>query len=295
MYFESMSHDGYTCRDGGLRANNPIQIAVNEARTLWHDNPSFDALVSVRCGYSTKAAPKPSTVALAADDWLASLFSTLIATMNGQDEWDKFTKTLQASDPLLLTRADRLTVRFLKDQEPALDDVEAIPSMEYLVMQENFHYSGSQSEYAPVQPSPGGHISTDLLEVLAVRLMASLYFFEMSSLVVQDDVSIIKGWICCRLRPSEEPFKKLLNQTSQFLVKGGQKYDAFSRDMNVRFKMEISFQLQASDTKPMRIDVKFRDKTYFATISGFPMSLKVCNFIIGDLSPPLKTLNTDDG
>jgi predicted acylesterase/phospholipase RssA len=50
MYFEPTEYDGNVCRDGGLLENNPVQIAVNEARTIWGPDIVFDTVLSLGCG-----------------------------------------------------------------------------------------------------------------------------------------------------------------------------------------------------------------------------------------------------
>jgi hypothetical protein len=107
--------------------------------------------------------------------------------------------------------------------------------------------------------------------VLAARHKAALYFFELRWIIQQDDVSIITGWICCCLAALE----RLVGGTSFFQIKG-QKAAVPALQENERFKMEVSFQQQASrDMEAIRIDVKFDQYNFLATISGFPMSLKV--------------------
>ncbi|KAM6508451.1 hypothetical protein FALCPG4_018304 [Fusarium falciforme] len=197
--------------------------------------------------------------------------------MNGQNAWEKFRKNAEVGDRVLLSRSERLTVQFKSKSEPELDNVGAIPRMEQTAQEQEHVYCASENGFVPIVPYPGSNISVDLLEVLAVRLRGSLFFFEMKSLVEQDDVSIIKGWICCRLRPSTEPFRKLISQTHHFSV-NGQRYCLPQCDGDRRFKIEVSFQQQASDEmKPIRLDVNFQHQEHpcYATISGFPMSLKM--------------------
>lgn len=273
MYFEPMNHDGHACRDGGLRENNPVQLAVNEARSLWDSSPTFDLLLSVGSGHAKSPSSKPSDIPL--PGWLQGLFSSLIATMNGQSAWVKFTKNAEVGDPVLLSRSDRLTVAFKGKSEPELDNVDAIPNMERDAQEAKFLYCPPNNQFMPIVGYQGGDVPVELLEVLAVRLKASLYFFEMKSLIVQDDVSIVKGWICCRLRPSMESYSKLMHQTDHFSV-NGQESSTLWFDGDRRLMIEVSFQQQASDDmEPIRLDVKFHDHSCYGTISGFPMTLKV--------------------
>ncbi|KAH6953848.1 hypothetical protein BKA56DRAFT_681837 [Ilyonectria sp. MPI-CAGE-AT-0026] len=195
--------------------------------------------------------------------------------MNGQSAWAKFTKNAEVGDPVLLSRSDRLTVAFKGTNEPELDSVKDIPNMEREAQNAELLYCPPNNQFRPIVRYQGGDVPVDLLEVLAVRLKASLYFFEMKSLIVQDDVSIVKGWICCRLRPSMESYTKLTHQTDHFSV-NSQVSSTLCFDEDRRLMVEVSFQQQASDDiEPIRLDVKFHDHSCYGTISGFPLTLKM--------------------
>lgn len=266
MYFEPAWHDGSACRDGGLRENNPVQIVVNEARTIWGSDVVSDVILSVGCGQAQNPQRRPiSTFIL--PGWLTDLFTTLIETMNGDAAWKKFQESV--SQPML-DRCNRLNVRFPGETEPELDDVNAVDGMERLAKFSTFHYQIPKGGFTPVF----GQASDDSLEVLADSLKASLYFFELKSITQQDDVSIIKGWICCRLPSDRKSYKPLIEETSCFQVKG-KKYAVPTIQGGERLKMDLSFQQQDSrDSVPIRIDVKFHQE-YFVTISGFPMTLRM--------------------
>lgn len=272
MYFEPKEYDGNVCRDGGLLENNPVQIAVNEARTIWGPDIVFDMVLSLGCGEAKDPQPKPKSVSL--PTWLSDLFTALIATMNGNTAWGKF---CEGVGQLVLDRSTRLNVRFGGPTEPELDDVKSIEPMEQLAKTYYFHYKAPGGGFAPVLDP----VNTDSLEVLAARHKAALYFFELRSIAQQDDVSIIKGWICCRLRPDVESFKRLIGETSHFQLKGpkGKLVEVPPFREGEQLKLEVDFQEQASrDTEPIRIDVKF-GHDYYVTISGFPMTLKVSSTI----------------
>ncbi|KAH7123205.1 hypothetical protein EDB81DRAFT_665208, partial [Dactylonectria macrodidyma] len=199
----------------------------------------------------------------------------LIETMNGQITWAKFTKNAEVGDPVLQSRSERITIAFKGKYEPELDNVGAIPHMERDAEEAKSLYCPSKNQFMPIVEYQGGDVPVDLLEVLAVRLKVSLYFFEMKELIVQDDVSIVKGWICCRLRPSMKSFSKLIQQTDHFNVNGQESFKPLF-DGDRRLVIEVSFQQQASDDmKPIRLDVKFHDHSCYGAISGFPMTLKV--------------------
>jgi hypothetical protein len=271
MYFKPMLHDGEACRDGGLRENNPIQVAVDEARTIWGKETVFDMILSLGCGKANKPQKEPANVPL--PEWLKALFATLLATMNGDEAW-KFHKNM---GHLILDRCTRLNIVFPNtiEHEPALDDVGMIPEMECLATITHFpHKYPLLADFAPV----AGYVDWDMLGVLAARHKAALYFFELKSISQHDDVSIITGWICCCVDPGA-PLERLIGATSFFQIKGQEAVVPPLREKE-RFKMEVSFQQQASrDTEAIRIDVKFDTYSFLATISGFPMALKVSSSV----------------
>ncbi|KAF5684647.1 hypothetical protein FDENT_6652 [Fusarium denticulatum] len=262
MYFEHVSHAGHECRDGGLKENNPIQVALNESRKLWED-PTYDLILSLGSGQARYPATEPVSTAII-PKWLAHLFSTLVSTMNGEDTWDKFRSS---HDGRILDRASRFNLRFDGSTEPALDDVNAITSMETAAKKATFYERPSRSPFS----ATSGIIEGDALHCMADKLRASLYFFDLGSITKHGTVTVIHGWICCRLLPNDQGFKELLSRTLRFLVRG--KAYEFKRvpiDKPLRFAVE--FQHQHLD-EPIRIDVNF-GATHSTSISGFPMTLK---------------------
>lgn len=281
MYFEPQTCDGAICRDGGLRENNPIQLALNEARDIWGSNTTFDAILSLGSGYADKPQPEPWTLG---EHWLQELFKTLFATMNGNAAWEKF-KDSASKD--LLERVNRLNIRFPDTTEPDLDDVKRIKWMEELASTYELHEQASLGDFAPVS----GNISSSTVEVLTARFKAALYFFDLKSITQQEGVAVIKGWICCRILPNEASFEQLVKNTRHFNVKG-KEFSIPCFRQGEYFRLEVLFQHQISqDTEPIRIDVKFNRRPYasrhqssedityghdfLASISGFPITLKV--------------------
>ncbi|OAQ67009.1 patatin-like phospholipase domain-containing protein [Pochonia chlamydosporia 170] len=143
MYFESGRHDGVDCRDGGLIENNPLQIAVNEARKLWGTDASFDIVTSIGCGKAYKPQPAPTST-FVISGWVEELFKTLIETMNGHKAWEKF---YDDSGNDMLDRCERLNVLLKDEIEPELDDVSAISRLEDLAKSYYFHYQPRKGQF----------------------------------------------------------------------------------------------------------------------------------------------------
>ena len=185
MYFEAATHDGSECPDGRLKENNPIQVAVNEVKTIWGPNVIFDMIISLGCGQAKKPQRYPSSK-FVVKSWLRELLITLLESMNSNTACDRFREN---NSEAILDRCHRLNVNFLGDNEPEVDDVKAINEMEELATSFKFHYQVPRGNFTPV----AGSVGSDRLEVLGDNLRGSLYFFELESITQQHDVSIVKG------------------------------------------------------------------------------------------------------
>jgi hypothetical protein len=264
MYFEPTLHEGNECRDGGLKENNPVQIAVNESKTIWGNKTNFDLVLSVGAGQAQDPQKRPSSNFIL-PSWLTDLFNILISTMNGEDAWRRYR---ECQDARITDCSSRLNVRFQDRYEPQLDDLESIPMMESVAEKYKFSERASGSSFSPISGIP----DTGLLENLADRLRASMYFLQLSSINQYEDVSVIRGWICCRLGPGESGFEALLNRTAGFDIKGKfHKAPRPAKGASMRF--EVTFQQQFLDDA-IRIDVNF-GSSHSVAISGFPMTLRV--------------------
>ncbi len=68
-------------------------------------------------------------------------------------------------------------------------------------------------------PISGGCEFT-LLDQLADRLRASMYFFQLVSITKNRNSFSVTGWIGCQIEPKESAFSILLQCTTGFKVKG---------------------------------------------------------------------------
>ncbi|KAH8771186.1 hypothetical protein F5882DRAFT_381743 [Hyaloscypha sp. PMI_1271] len=180
MFFELMQHSGVDCQDGGLKDNNPVQISVNEPKKLWGEKAHYDLILS----YHERRR--------------------CVAPIRG---------CTTSACPRTLPR---LNVRFPGTQEPALDAFEQMDSMESTARAYNkFHGRASNTPISPVS----GIKETGMLETLADRLRASLHYLQVKSISRLDEVYIIRGWIRCRIEPSDKGSHRFLKQTSGLKVK----------------------------------------------------------------------------
>ncbi|ORY01180.1 acyl transferase/acyl hydrolase/lysophospholipase, partial [Clohesyomyces aquaticus] len=268
-YFEPASLHGLECTDGGLQENNPIQLAVTESEKIFGEDAIFDLMLSLGCGIGEEP---PDRSKWFGPGWWKALWGNFNRTMDGEAAWNKF-KTNNNANKTLLDRCVRLNIKQEKGKEPGLDDTSAVKALQNSAQLANFYSSLSETQFGPIV----GLFSGSSIDILADRLKASLYFFELQSVVQQGDVAIVKGWICCRLHPSaKHAYRTLLGGTAHFEVKGSTQEVPDIRD-GERLRLKVDFQQQDSQaSEPIRIDVRFeRRKDFGVSISGFPVTLRV--------------------
>ena len=267
MYFEPVMHDGNECMDGGLRENNPIQIAINESKKIWGDQINFDIALSVGSGVSRFPPNRPTSLAII-PRWLDDLFTTLINSMNGEDQWKRY---LDSQGSRLKHRSTRLNVVLKRDTEPELDDVKNIGDLEDEAS--SFHFFNKRPVISRFMPIPEEGKQQDKLMETADRLVGSLFFFILSNITQTQDTYAIRGSICCRLGPGERGFDALMRKVQGFKVRNTI-YELKKSGDEEYMKLDVAFQEQRKD-EPIRIDASF-ERSRFAAISGFPMTLEVC-------------------
>ncbi|SPN97426.1 uncharacterized protein DNG_00940 [Cephalotrichum gorgonifer] len=262
MYFEPVSHDGVECRDGGLKDNNPIQLAVNECKKIWGDSIDFDVLLSIGSGKAKESQDQPASNFII-PEWLQAALTALLSNLNGESEWERF---YNSQEKRILERACRLNVELDVEQEPALDDVSSIPNMETVADTYPFQFQWTRSDFDPFSDFPGD----DALSAVADRIRGSMFFFHPTSITPAGDIYSIQGYIGCRLRPGDRGYAQLIHKTKDFIVKGFSVGAPMTPDYKL-MKYEVNFQHQSSE--PIRIDVNF-DAEHSVAISGFPMTLQ---------------------
>ncbi|KAF3160773.1 hypothetical protein TWF788_002869 [Orbilia oligospora] len=273
LYFEPMVIGGTEFRDGGLTANNPVQLALEEAKLLWSKTRP-DLVLSIGSGKAF--TPQPMPVGLRnVGEKLTELMIPWLRTMNGEQDWKKF-HISNRNDPDTLARCNRLNVSWDFEHEIAFDEVDMIESMERFAQKYNGGYIKSNSLYEPIS----GDCRSDIIEVQADILRASQYFFQVTRLFTGEDKQFfIHGRLKCRLELSDgDPFYLLLKFTNYFTINGLKVVDVDESidvtrpsqffDMPVRFK-------HSSASGPIRIDVSFNKDPYLVAISGFPMDIQV--------------------
>lgn len=284
MFFERAYYAFEECWDGGLKANNPIQLAVTEPQSIWGQDVEFDLVLSVGSGCASGSVKQP---AHRKQGWVSELLKTMLSSMDGENAWESF-----RPEPRIRDKAVRLNVKLKGPKQPSLDDVDAVLPMqsaaENHVFQNNTRDGFCASNLSPLS----GDLSTqlELIPCLAARLRASMFFFEMHAVYKGNGVADFEGHICCRLAPDEEGFVALMDCTQGFCITvGGRRHELKEIDKTAAlrsgapFKFAISFDCEFDSSyldskRPVRINVQFGGKGehpsgYEVAISGFPLTV----------------------
>lgn len=254
------------CRDGGLKDNNPIQIAINEAKTIWRTGATFDAIVSIGSGKST-TNPEYPVIEGIVPDWLTTLVHSFMSTLNGEEYWKDF--EMRSEQPIKL-RARRLNVHFQNSREPSLDDFSEVDSMK--AEANKFPFYKSVSEISFTKPA-----TKKMIDEVALQLRASLFFFQPRQISYSKDkgVATVEGLICCRLDSCSQAFRKLHDLTASFEIPGPPVTLPPVSECIPRFLLKISFQHDTRLSKQsVQIEVQFKEG-YSVPISGFPTTFNV--------------------
>ena len=143
-------------QDGGLRHNNPTDLALWECNKLWSTPTQPDVVLSLGTGTANnlKSPKAPHFRELFTDGFIPRLCRSFMSSIDGERAWRDITNRFDDA-----TKADyfRLNIPFDDAAEPLLDDLECIDTLR-------------QS----VHLQPQG--SRDRAEVASALLVASLYF-----------------------------------------------------------------------------------------------------------------------
>ncbi|KAF3911199.1 hypothetical protein AA313_de0210078 [Arthrobotrys entomopaga] len=254
-YFDPATHDGNICRDGGLKENNPINLCLAESKTIWGSDTNYDLILSV--GPGTAARPQKlqtgsSFLKCIKQPWLRQILNAQLTTMNGEDVWRGY-KNSQADR--IVERSSRLNMKMMESAAYSYDAFEE-----------------------PLPKTPFNPISERLeagvLESLADRIRASLFYLQVNSIDKSDGfIIIVRGSIRCRLGPSDEGYAALLCTVLGFTVNGQPiQYISPSNAGVSYFNVGVEFSYESIEA-PIRVDVNFKKQRGVA-ISGFPMSIK---------------------
>ncbi|KAJ6008530.1 FabD/lysophospholipase-like protein [Penicillium herquei] len=93
--FSTVSIPGIgTFQDGGMRRhNNPVNLALSEAKHLWPNSPSPDVVISLGTGSGTKDYPSKSVSNfrnVLVDGWMPRIYRSFSSSFEGSTTWREF-------------------------------------------------------------------------------------------------------------------------------------------------------------------------------------------------------------
>lgn len=144
-----------TFQDGGLKHNNPINLALWESRHIWPSTSKPDLVISLGTGTEkTSASPNaPSFRHVIWDGFIPRLYRSFISSLDGQSAWQELQNRLSER-----SREDYFRLNVSLFDQSATDDIESMAGLRELVHQ---------------QPNSTG----DCLKVVT-SLLVSNFFFE---------------------------------------------------------------------------------------------------------------------
>jgi len=168
-----------TFQDGGLKHNNPVNLALWESRQIWPSVTRPDLVVSLGTGTgrAVKSPSAPNFRHVFKDGFVPRLYRSFMSSLDGQSVWRDFINGLDER-----SREDyfRFNICF-PDEEPALDNTDSMDALRESV-----------------------HLQTKSIQDCAdtaSALLISSFFFELAVLPQFDSgLYRCRGTIRCRLR-----------------------------------------------------------------------------------------------
>ncbi|KAK6355689.1 hypothetical protein TWF718_000082 [Orbilia javanica] len=262
--------------DGGVKNNNPINWAINEAKQLWpelQETQRTDILISLGTGkFENYTLWEPSFVFNRS--WVRDIIQSFLQNLNGEVAWEEFKqdKGAEKYDPRTHHRLNaNLPIKRCK-----LDDVRQLK----LLREETERYLGDMT-------SKGG---SRYMHSVAHRLLAKLFFFQPTSRSRCDQgkgasLTHLPGVIRCRLDNHSTEVKTLVTKIAYFFSSN---QDSLSDSVNENNKLpfnqdtvrrvrghdaifEVNHIITTPNTKSWQaVYVRFNDDREYYPISGFP-------------------------
>ncbi|KAL9078314.1 MAG: hypothetical protein Q9157_002777 [Trypethelium eluteriae] len=246
-----------TFQDGGLRYNNPLNVALLEHGFLWPGKGEPDFALSLGTGTSEAkgdafASGPQSPVR---DRFLPRLYKTFMLNLDGEKAWHELVNNLP---PERTMRYHRLNLT-LKGPEPAIDDVAAMSLLK---------------GYAEEKIAMDAQI-TSLLD----SMHASMFFFELDDVPsFIDDAHQCSGHIFCRIElppPGKAALLLRLTESSTYFLVNGVPLASVGPETKKKalsFRRRVRFQVPCLDDS---VGISIRGLTTRPrSISGMPKTLK---------------------
>jgi hypothetical protein len=258
-------------QDGGLKHNNPIEVALKEIKALFPNDPSAKAS-TLKVSLGTGKAPDHDPEIYGSSSWWRDLWffrlcRALWSSIDSQEGDDRISReelnSLQDEQRTgkMRRRGEyfRFNVQF-SGPEPRLDDPSKIPEMKLLAREATLH--------------------SKELDRLAHCIIAELFVFELESVPRKENgrYSCI-GYILCCHRAGTPAFAELLarltRSSAKFLLRGrtlpGSIRDRSSNARDGNFRKRVCFEVTSRQDL---VSVHLREgKSEACSISGSPFSV----------------------
>ncbi|CAG8138277.1 unnamed protein product, partial [Penicillium salamii] len=250
-YFQTKNLPGLgLLQDGGVRANNPLAIALRESGIIWPMVKRYDLLLSVGTGFST-SSPSDSTGFLdrIREGALPRLFRAMMSSpsMDGKQGFLEALNYLPHSSTPDIFRLDQAIDGTL----PALDDTCSLEKM-------------SNMDFA---------VPAELVRSI---LASAMFFFELDESPVQGNASFYcRGSVLCSRPNPTEILQRVLVEFPGARFRSGQDHDLGSIDpvdicqLCGYFRKRVAFRVTSLEE---RVSIEISNDTFREKIGGFPKS-----------------------
>ena len=169
-----------TLQDGGLKHNNPINLALWESRHIWPSMKQPDVVVSMGTGTTVNESASrsvPNSRHIILDGFVPRLWRSWISSLDGEATWRNLWNSLDETARAYYFR----TNVYLPHNALAIDDVGCMDQLRDCV-----HTQPHNDRFR---------------QVAAFALLVACFYFELTSLpLFQNGKVYCKGAIRCRLR-----------------------------------------------------------------------------------------------
>ncbi|KAF3126113.1 hypothetical protein TWF703_010574 [Orbilia oligospora] len=274
--------------DGGVKNNNPINWALNEAKQIWpelKDSKRTDILLSLGTGkFENYTLWEPSFVFNRS--WVRDIIQAFLQNLNGEVVWEEF-KQDKGAEKYDAKTHHRLNAN-LPIKRCKLDDVRQLK-----VLQEE-----TERYFDPMTPKSGYRY----LHSVAHRLLAKLFFFQATSRPRHDKgkgatLLHLPGVIRCRLNNHSTEVKTLVTKIAYFFSSNQDSLlDAVNENNKLPFNQdtvrrvrghdaifEVNHIITTSNIKSWQaVYIRFNDDKEYYPISGFPCRMDDLLSRVGD-------------
>ncbi|CAG8017029.1 unnamed protein product [Penicillium salamii] len=237
-------------QDGGVRANNPLAIALRESGIIWPMAKRHDLLLSVGTGFST-STPSDSTGFLGRirEGALPRLFRAMMSSpsMDGKQGFLEALNYLPHSSTPDIFRLDQAIDGTL----PALDDTCSLAKM-------------SNMDFA---------VPAELVRSI---LASAMFFFELDESPVQGNAYFhCRGSVLCSRPHPAEILQRVLAEFPGARFQSGQDHDLGSIDpVDIcqfcgYFRKRVDFRVTSLEE---RVSIEIANDAFREKIGGFPKS-----------------------